>query len=117
MARERMCAQHGVTVAEWLGLLEKFETLHMRARRCGERVAVARGNDHADFLDAGLQDFLDEDRERGLGLPVAGHECLQRERALVFSGGGDDGFADFQRRSWREWPRPAFIAAEPPVLG
>lgn len=61
----------------------------------GVGVLVARGNDHGDFFDAGAGDFLGENGERGFGCAVAIDEGLEREGALVFSGGGDDGFRDF----------------------
>ena len=72
-----------------------------RAKRTrGFRVGglVARTDDHRDLGDAGGGDFPGEDGEGGLGDAVAVHQRLERQRALVFPGGGDDGFGDFHAR-------------------
>ena len=64
----------------------------------GLRVArlVAGPDDHADLLDAGRERLLHENAEDGFLLPVAVDEGLQRQRALVLAGGGDDRLLDFQ---------------------
>ena len=84
----------------------------MKVSRAGVRAGggairglVAGADDDADLLDPGAQDFLDDDRERGLGDAVAIDERLQRERALVFAGGGDEGLADVHGRVRRELPK------------
>jgi len=61
----------------------------------GKRALIARRNHQADFLDTGVQDFLQQDGEGGFGLAVAVHQRLQRQAALVPAGGGNDSFADF----------------------
>jgi hypothetical protein len=67
----------------------------MRSGGGSERRLIARGNHQTDFLDAGMQDFFEQDGEGGFELAVAVHERLERQTALVPAGGGDDSFADF----------------------
>jgi len=72
-----------------------MNAIDVRSGGGGKRRLIARGNNQADFLDAGVQDFLQQDGEGGFGLAVAVHERLERQAALVPAGGGDDSFADF----------------------
>jgi len=88
-------AMDGMGVAKWGGLLDEAHPPGMRAGGFRERGLVAGTNDDRDLLNAGGGDFPGENGEGGLGLAVAINERLEGERALGFSGGGDDGSSDF----------------------
>ena len=55
------CAMHRVRVAEGLRLRDEAEPRRVRSRGRAIRGFVAGADDHADLLDAGAQDFLDDD--------------------------------------------------------
>ena len=88
-------ATHRVAVAERRRLLDEVEPAALPAGGSGISGFVPGADDHTDFLDAGREDFLDENPQRGLGGAVAVHQGLQGEGPLGFAGGGDDGFLDF----------------------
>ena len=90
LAHELPAAMHRVTVAERRGLFDELDAFRVRAGGRG----VGGADDGANLLHARLQDFLDDDLERGLGDAVAVHEALQRQGALSLAGGGDDSFLD-----------------------
>ena len=94
LADELRSARDRVTVAERLLLLDELKSLGVLTSSGAINLLIARANHHAEFLDARREDFLDYDGQGGLGLAVAVHEGLERERALALAGGGDDGAFD-----------------------
>ena len=94
LAHELPAAMHRVTVAERRGLFDELDALGVRAGGRGVGGLIAGADDGANLLHARLEDFLDDDLERGLGDAVAVHEALQRQGALSLAGGGDDSFLD-----------------------
>ncbi len=84
-----------VAVAEGFGLWDEVHAAGVRSGSSGVGGFVAGGDDYGDFLDSSVGDFLGEDGECGFRGAVAVDEGLEREGALIFSGGGDDGFGDF----------------------
>ena len=95
LARELARAADGMAVAERCGLLDELDAPGVRPGGGGKRGLIPGADDDADLVDAGLEDFLDDDLQRGLGRAVAINQALQGEGALGFPGGGDDGFFDF----------------------
>ena len=79
-------------------LLDELQPLRVLTGGGAVSLFVAGANHDAEFLDAGGENFLDDDSERGLGPAVAVHEGLERERALALAGGGDDGAFDFHEQ-------------------
>ena len=105
IGREIRGAMHGVAVAEGLGLRDEAHLPGERAGGGGVGGLIAGANDHRDFGDARGGDFLGEDGEGGFRHTIAVHERLEREHALVFSGGGDDGFGDFHDAKAERFPQ------------
>ena len=66
----------------------------MLTDRIGVRGLIARTNDDADLFDMGAEHLFDDDREDRFLDAVAVYECLERQSALIATGGGDDGFAE-----------------------
>ena len=100
-AGETVRALDRVAVAKRRGLLDKLQARGVCAGSGREGLLITGANHHADLLDAGVQDFLDDDGQRGLRLAVMVHERLQRQRALPAPGGSDDGFAEVHNSSMR----------------
>ncbi len=90
-------APDGVAVAQRLLLLDELQSLSVRPGGGPVGLAVARIDDDADFLRAGIERLLDDDGQRGLGFAVAVHELLQWQRPLARPGGSDDGFSNLHR--------------------
>ena len=76
-------------------MLDELNAVDVRSGGRREHGLIARSDHQPDFLDAGLEDFLQQDGEGGFGLAVTVHQPLQRHAALFPAGGGDDGFANF----------------------
>ena len=76
-------------------LLDEPEPAPLSAGGSGIGRLVSRADDHADFLDAGREDFLNENPQRGLGDAVAVHQGLQGKGPLSLASGGDNSFLDF----------------------
>src|SRR5262249_52286477 len=76
-------------------LLHELQPPRVISRRGGKRRLIARKNHHANLLDARLQHFFDDDVKSRFLRAIAIHQCLERERTLIFARGGDDGFFDF----------------------
>src|SRR5205823_5395229 len=93
-ADERPGQAQRVAVAAWLGLFDERQVAGVLAGggRVGTR--VAGGDDQGDLVDAGGEDFLDDDFEGRLLRAVAIDQRLQRQRALSAAGGRDDGLAN-----------------------
>src|SRR5271168_3743654 len=87
-ARERARTPRRVSIAERFGLLNELQPSAMRAGGGTVSPGVSGMNHHADILGAGVERLLDDDGERGLGSAVAIHKGLQRQRALIGTGGG-----------------------------
>ena len=87
-------APHGMPVAQRFGLLDELKPLCVAARGGAVSGLIAGMNDDADVIHAGEQHLLDENPQRGLGNAIVIDQRLERERPLVFAGGGDDGFLD-----------------------
>jgi len=94
LAGEILRAPHGVTVAERRSLLDELDVPSMHSDSGAVALGVAGANDDADFFNAGVERFLDDDGEGSLGLAVAVNERLQRKSALALAGSGDDSFAN-----------------------
>jgi hypothetical protein len=94
-------AVDGVRVPERLGLLDKGQPARVRGRGGAVCPGVPGADDHADLLDAGAKNLLDNDRQRSLCDAIAIDEGLEGERALVLSSGGDEGLANFHDEEWR----------------
>jgi hypothetical protein len=83
-----------------MGITERFLLLNegepRRMRSCSSKVGwlIARADDDADSSDPGTQDFFDDNRKRGFDCAIAVHKGLKRQRALIFTGGGDEGLVD-----------------------
>src|SRR5438128_282696 len=84
-----------MAITERRGLLNELQANALATRRGGISRLVPRTNHDANFLNSRRKDFFDENPQRRLGLPVAVHQRLQRQRALRFAGGGDYGLFDF----------------------
>ena len=91
-------AMDGVAVAEGFRLWDEAHLAGERSGCGGVGGFVTGADDHGDFSDASGGDFLGENGEGGFRNAILVHECLKREGALVFSGGGNDGFGDFHGR-------------------
>jgi hypothetical protein len=85
----------GVAVAERFRLWDEAHLAGERSGSGGIGGFITGADDHGDFTDAGGGDFLRENGKGGFRNAILIYECLKRESALVFSGGGDDGFGDF----------------------
>ncbi len=92
---ETCCAVDGMAIAERFWLFDKTHEMGVRAGGSGVGSLVARADHDGDFLNPSARDLFGEDGERGLRQAIPVHERLEREGALVFSSGGDDGFEDF----------------------
>jgi hypothetical protein len=69
---------------------------------CDSIRLLVSGTDHQpNRLDASSQNLFDDDREGRFGHSVAIDQRLERQGALVFAGGGDEGFADFHESAAR----------------
>jgi len=90
-----MRAMDRVAVAERLRLFDKIEAVRMGA--CSRTIGslVSRSDDGANFIDSGAEYFLEDDGERGFGNAVPVDKGLERQGALAFAGGGNDGASDF----------------------
>src|SRR5258707_15764599 len=84
-----------MTVTERRRLLNELEPARVSSRRRGKGGLIARKDDHANLLDPCLQNFFDDDAQRGFLRAIAVHQSLERKRALIFASGGDDRFFDF----------------------
>jgi hypothetical protein len=98
-AGELMGAPDGVAVASRLVLLDESDVPEVPTDCLPVCGFGAGHDDHADLLDSGLQDLLDEDREDGLLLAIAVDEGLEGQSALVRRGGRDNGSANFHECS------------------
>jgi hypothetical protein len=87
-------ASDRMAIAKRGTLLDEAEPAVLPAGRNGISGLVSGADNHTDFLDAGRQDLLDENPQRGLGGAVAVHQGLQWERPLGLASGSDDGFFD-----------------------
>src|SRR6266516_3619422 len=94
---EGLGAGDGVAVAERLELFDEMQAAVMLAGGGAVGGLIAGVNDDANFLDAGGEDFFNDDGQSGFGDAVAVHEALERKSALVLSGGGDDCSFDFYK--------------------
>ncbi|MCU0777086.1 MAG: hypothetical protein MUF86_05390 [Akkermansiaceae bacterium] len=99
-------AVHGMTIAARLGLRNEMHPPCERTGGFGVGGLVAGTDDHRDFGNSGGGDFTGKDRQGGLGGAVTVHQRLKRQRVLVFSGGGDDGFGDSHARDHGECRGP-----------
>ena len=81
-----------MAVAERLGLRDEVQPRGVPAGGLAVGGLVARGDDDAHLLGAGVDRLLEEDLQRLLLDAVAVDEGLQRQPPLVPAGGGDDGF-------------------------
>ena len=87
-------AGNRVAVTERSGLLHELQPLRLRSSRRPIGLLVT-GTDHdANLFHPGLENLLDDDGNGGFLDAIAIDERLQRNGALIFSGGGDDGFLD-----------------------
>ena len=104
VAHERARAQQGVAVAARLALFDALQAAGMGARGLAVGGFVAGADDHGQRFDPRGQRLLDDDLERRFLHAIAVHQRMQRERALVGSGRGDDGAGDFpvlvRNRPW-----------------
>jgi hypothetical protein len=82
-------------VTEGFGLFDELDPVPVIAGGGGKSGLITRRNDDADFLDAGGEDFLDDNAKGGFSGAIAIDEGLQRESSLIFAGRSDDGFFDF----------------------
>ena len=114
-----MRAMDRVSVAERLRLFDKIEAVRMCACSRTKGGLVSRSDDSADFVDSGAEDFLEDDGERGFGRTVPVDKGLERQCALAFAGGGDDGASDFHSccASVTNMPRTVNRGAHPKRLG
>ena len=101
LSRESSPAGHRMAVAPWFGLFDEAELATVDSRRLGVGRLVSRMNDHGDFFDAGREGFLDHHSQGAAGDAVLIHQGLQRQRALVAPGGGDQSLLDVHRFSDR----------------
>jgi hypothetical protein len=92
-------AMNRVSIPERVGLFHELEAIGMTAGRCFVGLLVPRANDHADLLHAGFQNLLYYNGQRRFLNPVAIDESLEWERALTFTGSGDDSFFNFHGKS------------------
>ena len=90
---------HGVAVTQRRGLLDEMDAIGVRAGGGGKSALVAGADHQADFLDAGLDYFFQQDGEGGFGLAIAVHQRLQRQIPLMAARGGNDSFANFHGRT------------------
>ena len=88
-------AVHSVAVAQRCRLFDERDAPGVAAGGSAKCRLIARTYDDADFIHSGLEDFLDDDLQGGLGGTVAIDEALEREGSLSLAGGSDDGFLDF----------------------
>ena len=74
-----------MAVAQGRGLCDEPQPFGMAAG--GVRVSrlIAGANHEANLLHARLQNFLDQDLQRGFLCAVAVHQCLERQCALRHS--------------------------------
>jgi hypothetical protein len=86
-----------MAVTSRLGLLDESQSTGMTACSRCVRFLIAGTYHHADLVNSGGQNFLNDDAQSGLDYTVAIHQRLQRERPLAFARGGDDCFFDFHR--------------------
>ena len=98
-------AVDGVGIAEGGGLFDKGEAGGVGSGSGAVGGFIAGADDDADALNAGAEDFLEDDGQSGLAGAVAVHEGLKGQGALMFASGGDEGLGDFHAGStcgrWR----------------
>jgi hypothetical protein len=88
-----------------LTLFEKAHAIDVSTSGSTVGIVIAGDNHDADFLDACRQHLFNDDLQSGLVDPIAIHEGLQRESALLSSCRGDNGFAKVHGRAVSELPK------------
>jgi hypothetical protein len=91
---ERPRAPNRMPVTLWRPLLHEMQALAVATRRRAVAVGIVRTHDHTNFLHAGTDRLLDNDGQRRFRFPIAIHEGLERQVALVRFGSGNEGFLD-----------------------
>lgn len=109
IGRELPGAMDRLTKAAGSGLLYELQLPSMLPRSRGEGLLIPWMHHDADSLHAAVQDLLDDDLKGRFGNAIPVNQGLQRERALVFAGSGDDSFVDSHNavrlQSVTEWNR------------
>ena len=88
-------AVDGMSVAEWLALLDEAHVTGVRSGGSGVGDLITGTNDYCNFFDTGGGDFICKNGKCGSRNSVTIDESLEGEGALGLPGGGDHGFADF----------------------
>ena len=81
-------------VTAWRWLFDELDPLHQVAGRPRVGSSIAGGDNHACLLDGRGEYLFQQNPEDWFLNPVAVDQHLQRQRPLVNTGGGDDGFAN-----------------------
>jgi hypothetical protein len=81
-----------VTARRWL--FDELDPLHQVAGRSRVGSSIAGGDDHARLLNRRCEYLFQQNAEDWFLDSVAVDQHLQRQRTLVNTGGGDNGFAN-----------------------
>jgi hypothetical protein len=93
-----------VTTGRWL--FDELDPLHQVAGRSRVGSSIAGGDDQARLLNRRCEYLFQQNAEDWFLDPVAVDQHLQRQRTLVNTGGGDDGFANIHGLSRRSGALP-----------
>jgi hypothetical protein len=89
-ANKLLRAVNGMAVATRLGLVCEVEATAMLAGYLRIRRLVAGAHDHADLVDAGRDNFFEQNSENRFFLTIAVDKSLQRQGPLFAARSGND---------------------------